>query len=308
MLQSSDANSSMPNLAHLPADVLARVARSLKWGDWARLACVSRAFRDVVGDARAACSHADASTLQLSMLGTKRFFFSYSIGWHVLRWSHGLQSLVLCGVLDIDDFQLHYLSVLKQLYSLDIASTKVTSRGLRSLWSMQSLRELDITFCPIVSYGAVLELRQQCPGLLLIRRQPKWLDGHFETPWGGIRTHYPCGAFSFSLGAECEGWTAQLVCRGGYLEDRRIFVDLDEEDFLGDRRGLVLESDQRYAFPRIHLQQTAEQYNGRIGVLLQDLGDRHVLVVESRFPRFFSAASLHHASTRPPSCPRPLLR
>jgi hypothetical protein len=53
---------------------------------------------------------------------------------------------------------------------------------------MQSLRELDITICLIVGYGVVLELRQQCPGLLPIRRQPKRLDGHFETPWGYIRT------------------------------------------------------------------------------------------------------------------------
>ena len=285
----------MPKLVDLPADVLARVARSLLWGDWARLACVSRAFRDVVADARAACFHADASTLQLSILSEKRalnnqasFYFFYTIGWHVLRWSHGLQSLVLCGVLDIDDYQLHFFALLKQLHSLDIASTKVTSRGLRSLWSMQSLRELDITFCPIVSYGAVLDLRQQCPDLRLIRRQPRWLDGHFETPWGEIRTHYPCGAFSFSSVAESVGWTAQLVHRGDYLEDRRIFVDIDEESF--EQRLMLISG--RYAIPRSFRQRTAEQYNGRVGVLLQDLGglsadERHVLVVESLFPRFF---------------------
>ena len=87
----------MPHLVHLPADVLALVVRTLQWGDWARLACVSRAFRDVVGDARAACSHADASTLQLSYV-----YRCYSISWHVLRWPHGLLSLVLSGVLDFD--------------------------------------------------------------------------------------------------------------------------------------------------------------------------------------------------------------
>ena len=51
-----------------------------------------------------------------------------------------------CTRLRCHDFQLRGLSVLKQLYSLHIASTKVTTGGLRSLWSMQSLRELDITF------------------------------------------------------------------------------------------------------------------------------------------------------------------
>ena len=114
-------------------------------------------------------------------------------------------------------------------------------------------------------------------------------------------THYPCGAFSFSHGAECQGYTAQLVSRGGYLEDRRIFVDLDRESFLegeGFQHGFALQSGRRRTIEsrapsaRFYVQKTAEEYNGRIGVLLQDLGGisahvRHVLVVESRIPRFF---------------------
>ncbi len=65
----------------------------------------------------------------------------------------------------------------------------------------------------------------------------------------------------------------------------------------------VLKSDRRratqcgheHALPRLHIHQMTKGYNWCIGVLLQDLGGpsahvRQVLVVESRFPRFFPDA------------------
>ena len=190
-------------LFDIGTDALTHVVLSLSHVQWARLACVCRVFRAVVGQARGACTHADQSTLQLDR---HSLCLGRPLGLGALSWSLGLRSLVLRGLPGIDDVQLHCLSPLHHLHSLDVASTWVTSHGLRALHSMQSLRALDITFCPLVGYSAVLDLRHHCPDLSLIRRQPQWLDGHFDTPWGEVHTYYPCGAFSFSRGAESEGW------------------------------------------------------------------------------------------------------
>jgi len=225
-------------LLNLGTDVLPRVVLSLSHVDWARLAPVSRVFRSIVADARAACSHASPSTLQLTAPVLSR-----SLGQGLFSRVLGLRTLALSGQAGIDDAQLQSLTVLQQLHSLDISATQVTSRGLQSLYSMQGLQQLDITFCPVVSYSAVLLLRRHCPNLRLIRRQPKWLDGHFETPWGELHSYYPCGAFSFSRQVESEGWVAQLKDCGDYLENRLLFINPP------------------------HWQ----NYNGRIGVLLKQL-------------------------------------
>ncbi len=223
-LSRSDATAMLKSqpctILDLGTDILPRVVLSCSHVDWARLACVCRVFRGIIVHARAACCHADPSTLQLTLPILCR-----PLGQGVLSNLLGLRSLVLSGEVGIDDLQLQSLTVLQQLNSLDISATEVTTRGLRCLHSLQHLAELDITFCPIVSYTAVLDLRRHCPNLRLIRRQPKWLDGHFETPWGEIHSYYPCGAFSFSREVESKGWVAQLKNRGEYLEDRLIFVD-----------------------------------------------------------------------------------
>ena len=243
----------------LGTDILPRVVLSCSHVDWARLAPVCRVFRTLVSDARAACSHASPSTLQLTAPVLCR-----PLGQGLLSCVLGLRTLALGGQAGIDDVQLQSFTVLQQLHSLDVSATAVTSRGLRSLYSMRSLQQLDITFCPIISYSAVLNLRQHCPNLKLIRRQPEWLDGHFETPWGEVHSYYPCGAFSFSRDVESKGWVAQLKNCGEYLEDRLIFVDQHRR--------------QPHDFT----------YNGRIGVLLKRLhschGEQHqVLVLQNLF-------------------------
>ena len=244
-------------LLDLGTDVLPRVVHALSHVDWARLAPVCRVFRTLVSDARGACSHASASTLQLTAPILCR-----PLGQGLLSCVLGLRTLALGGQAGIDDVQLQSLTVLQQLHSLDVSGTAVTSCGLRSLHCMHSLQQLDITFCPIVSYAAVLLLRRLCPNLHLIRRQPKWMDGHFETPWGEVHTYYPCGAFSFSRQVESEGWVAQLKDGGAYLENRLLFVDLPDT-------------------PQFY-------YNGCIGVLLKPLhsSDAHqqrVLVLQNLY-------------------------
>ena len=246
-------------LVDLGSDVLAQITNSLTHKEWARLAQVCRAFHSAVEEARARCTHANVDTLQL----TSPFILSYTIGHFVLRSTLNLRSLILRGTA-IDDSQLDSLTHLKQLQTLDIASTDVTSLGLRCLWSLQSLNELDLTFCPYVSYSSVLELRQHCPNLKMIRRQPKWLDGVFVTPWDEIHTYYPCGAFSFTREVNSEGWVAQLRNHGEYLENRLIFVD----EHITDMR-----------------------WRGRVGVLLKKMDidpgkstaeEDRVLVLQSR--------------------------
>lgn len=227
-----------PRLVDLGSDVLAQVTNSLTHLEWAHLAQVCRNFHSAVDDARSRCTHANVDTLQL----TSPFILSYNLGRCVLRSTLNLRSLVLRGTA-IDDSQLDSLTHLKQLQALDISSTDVTSLGLRCLWSLQFLNELNLTFCPYVSYNSVLELREHCPNLKLIRRQPKWLDGVFVTPWGEIHTYFPCGAFSFTREVNSEGWVAQLRDHGEYLENRLIFVD--------EHMGI--------------------QWRGRVGVLLKKL-------------------------------------
>jgi hypothetical protein len=244
-------------LLDLGTDVLPGVVQSLSHVDWARLAPVCRVFRSLVADARAACSHASPSTLQLTAPVLSR-----PLGQGLLSCVLGLRTLALGGQAGINDAQLQSLTVLQQLHSLDVSATEVTTSGLRCLYSMHSLQELDITFCAVVSYSAVLLLRRHCPNLQLIRRQPKWLDGHFETPWGEVHTYYPCGAFSFSRQLESEGWVAQLRDCGSYLEDRLVFVNLPDR-------------------PQFY-------YNGCIGVLLKrmhssDAQQERVLVLQNLY-------------------------
>ena len=89
-----------------------------------------------------------------------------------------------------------------QLEELNLSETAVTTRGVLALRGLSRLTALDLTYCPLVSYAAVMALRDASPRLALIRRQPPWLDGHFDTPWGETHTYYPCGAFSFTRATE----------------------------------------------------------------------------------------------------------
>lgn len=245
-----------PRLVDLGSDLLAQITKSLTHLEWAHLAQVCHVFHSAVDDARSRCTHANLDTLQVTTIITS-LSHSYTLGHCALRSTLNLRSLVLRDTA-IDDSQLNSLTHLKQLQKLDIASTDVTSLGLRCLWSLQSINELDLTFCPYISYNSVLELREHCPNLKLIRRQPKWLDGVFVTPWGEIHTYFPCGAFSFTREVNSEGWVAQLRDHGEYLENRLIFVD----EHMGIR------------------------WRGRVGVLLKRLEsideEDRVLVAQSR--------------------------
>ena len=105
-----------------------------------------------------------------------------------------------------------------------VDSSRVTDAGILALGQRaegvngkrrDNLRVLDITFCPNISYGAILELRKLLPSPLLVRRQPEWLDGHFETPFSGrhpveVHTYYPDGSFSFGRNEQSAGYVTSL--------------------------------------------------------------------------------------------------
>jgi hypothetical protein len=88
-----------------------------------------------------------------------------------------------------------------------VRSHQVTDKGLLYL-SMgeqrsKTLREIDITFCRNTTYSGTFPLRDRLTNLELIRRQPKWLDGRFHTPFGDgpagsaveVHTYWPDGKF-----------------------------------------------------------------------------------------------------------------
>lgn len=143
----------------------------------------------------------------------------------------------------------HLLPNLEILSMVD--SNMVTDVGILALGQKTSgangkrrsnLCVLDITFCPHVSYGGVLKLRKLLPKPLLVRRQPKWLDGHFETPFSGrqaieVHTYYPDGSFSFGRNDQSAGYVTSLFrwsdadannngnCNEHHLGDKLQYID-----------------------------------------------------------------------------------
>lgn len=154
------------------------------------------------------------------------------------------------------------LEALSMVGSRDINSAGILLLGQRAVivandttTSATHLRHLNITFCPKISYGATLKLRQMLPNPLVIRRQPEWLDGHFETPFAGsgetveIHTYYPDGSFRFTRSQQSAGfvahlfrWSDRLASVGGRgdvgLENEVPSIgndNDDNDDFLGDK-------------------------------------------------------------------------
>mmetsp|Transcript_25644 Transcript_25644/g.56144 ORF Transcript_25644/g.56144 Transcript_25644/m.56144 type:complete len:446 (+) Transcript_25644:189-1526(+) len=139
----------------------------------------------------------------------------------------------------------HLLPNLEELSMVD--SLKVNDVGILALGQRtegvngkrrDNLRFLDITFCEHITYGATLELRKLLPSPLLVRRQPRWLDGHFETPFSGrhpieVHTYYPDGSFSFDRDEQAAGYVARLFKRSDdsnrrsehHLADKLQYID-----------------------------------------------------------------------------------
>jgi hypothetical protein len=97
-----------------------------------------------------------------------------------------------------------------------VGSVGVDDEGLRAIAQgearRENLRSIDITFCQNTSYQVTLWLRENLPNLSLIRRQPEWMDGRFETPFenDGIHTYYADGSFSYERQEWSKGWIVRV--------------------------------------------------------------------------------------------------
>jgi hypothetical protein len=97
-----------------------------------------------------------------------------------------------------------------------VGSVGVDDDGLRAIAQgearRENLRSIDITFCQNTSYQVTVWLRENLPNLSLIRRQPEWMDGRFETPFenDGIHTYYADGSFSFERQEWSQGWVVRV--------------------------------------------------------------------------------------------------
>ena len=147
--------------------------------------------------------------------------------------SDAMESLILDECVD-DSFimvVMLQLGLFPNLQLLRIRSCEgVSDVGLDALsrsTAAASLRCIDISFCTNTSYKGTFCLRDRLPNLEVLRRQPEWLDGQFETPFAGavdeveVHVYYADGSFSFNRRSESNGFVCQL-----YKWD---------DDFLGDK-------------------------------------------------------------------------
>ena len=87
----------------------------------------------------------------------------------------------------------------------------------------KTLEEIDISFCHRTSYDDTFCLRDKCTNLKVLRRQPSWMDGKFQTPFSEdeveVHTYWPDGSFEFTRSTQSSGFVAELYEIGGEEEN-----------------------------------------------------------------------------------------
>ncbi|KAL1503123.1 hypothetical protein AB1Y20_011186 [Prymnesium parvum] len=243
-------------LPDLPDSLLAEIALR-DMACWPHLAATSRAMHSLVLSIRLSLTATDGDALRLGALPPPTIDL---IATRRLGALPNLLSLTLRSLPLTPAFFHGVPQLCPRLASLDLRGcTRLTDRCVRGLARLPRLEALDLTFCTGVSYASVVFLRRQCATLREIRRQPEWFDGQYETPWGEVHTYYADGSFDFGRSIESRGWIAQMVDHGTHLENRLVYVDVADSSELGER---------------------GSAYNGRIGVLLRQDDEGHVLVVQ----------------------------
>jgi hypothetical protein len=94
-----------------------------------------------------------------------------------------------------------------------VGSLGVSDAGLASLsLGCQSLTHLDITFCRNTTYSGTFCLRSSETTKRVIRRQPAWMDGKFQTPFDndGVHTYWCDGTFQFDRATQSCGFVCDL--------------------------------------------------------------------------------------------------
>lgn len=87
------------------------------------------------------------------------------------------------------------LSMVKSLGVTDAGLGMLTHNAVRR----HTLETIDITYCRNTTYAGTFPLRDRLKALKLLRRQPKWMDGVYETPFedDNSHTYWADGTFEF---------------------------------------------------------------------------------------------------------------
>lgn len=118
-------------------------------------------------------------------------------------------------------------------------SSGVTNQGLN--WLSQhtgnGIESIDITFCENTSFSGTFPLRDRLGNSLrVLRRQPKWLDGKFHTPFSEdsdiveAHTYFADGTFSFTRENQSRGFVMELSEWDGsddYLADKLQYTNFE---------------------------------------------------------------------------------
>jgi hypothetical protein len=123
------------------------------------------------------------------------------------------------GALSSDGFLLELCSelALPNLRNLSmVRSMQVTDNGLelitRNAVRCRMLQTIDITYCRRTTYEGTFVLRDRLLSLKLLRRQPQWMDGVFETPFENdhLHTYWADGTFSFARDSLATGFVCDV--------------------------------------------------------------------------------------------------
>lgn len=98
-----------------------------------------------------------------------------------------------------------------------VSSGGVTDQGLIALSQggsarSQNLQYVNLTFCHKTTYQGTFCLRDSLTNLKVIRRQPEWVDGRYETPFedDGLHTYYADGTFEFERSNQSRGFVVEI--------------------------------------------------------------------------------------------------
>jgi hypothetical protein len=119
-------------------------------------------------------------------------------------------------------------------------SMQVTDRGLELLTHnpvrCKMLQTIDITFCRRTTYEGTFVLRDNLVSLKLLRRQPQWMDGLFETPFANdhLHSYWADGTFSFARDSLATGFVCDIFewesLSQHHVGDKVQYSDFDDSE------------------------------------------------------------------------------
>uniref|UniRef100_A0A7S1GK57 Uncharacterized protein n=1 Tax=Cyclophora tenuis TaxID=216820 RepID=A0A7S1GK57_CYCTE len=97
------------------------------------------------------------------------------------------------------------------LRELRMVGSSITDEGLAMIHQPQ-LQLLDITYCRLTTYLGTFVVRDKHAKTLIVRRQPQWMDGKFQTPFenDGFHVYWPDGTFQFERTQQSCGFVCDV--------------------------------------------------------------------------------------------------